>query len=50
MEDHALQVAPPELRQGDLQKFSPWGAAPGDVRALARQALELIPELEEKAA
>jgi hypothetical protein len=40
------------LRQGDLQKFSPWGAAPGDFTALARRALELIPEpaAEEKAA
>jgi hypothetical protein len=40
------------LRQGDLQKFSPWGAAPGDFAALARRALELIPEpaVEEKAA
>lgn len=32
------------LRQGDLQKFSPWGAAPGDFAALARRALALIPE------
>ena len=40
------------LRQGDLQKFSPWGAAPGDFAALARRALALIPEpvAEEKAA
>jgi hypothetical protein len=40
------------LRQGDLQKFSPWGAAPGDFAALARRALALIPEpvVEEKAA
>ena len=40
------------LRQGDLQKFSPWGAAPGDFDALARRALALIPPpaAEEKAA
>ena len=31
------------LRQGDLEKFSPWGAAPGDFQALARRALSLIP-------
>jgi hypothetical protein len=30
------------LRQGDLQKFSPWGAAPGDFDALARRAQALI--------
>ena len=29
------------LRQGDLQKFSPWGAAPGDFEDLARRALEI---------
>jgi hypothetical protein len=41
------------LRQGDLEKFSPWGAAPGDFRALAQRVLTLIPEPpaeEEKAA
>jgi hypothetical protein len=40
------------LRQGDLEKFSPWGATPGDFDALARRALALIPEpaAEEKAA
>ena len=32
------------LRQGDLQKFSPWGAAPGDFASLARRAMALIPE------
>jgi len=31
------------LRQGDLQKFSPWGAAPGDFDALRARALALIP-------
>ncbi|HLJ75377.1 MAG TPA: hypothetical protein VKU62_12375 [Thermoanaerobaculia bacterium] len=29
------------LRQGDLEKFSPWGARPGDLRALKERALEL---------
>jgi hypothetical protein len=29
------------LRQGDLEKFSPWGARPGDLRALKQRALEL---------
>jgi hypothetical protein len=38
------------LRQGDLQKFSPWGAAPGDFDALAQRALALIPVEEERAA
>ena len=39
------------LRQGDLEKFSPWGAAPGDLDALAQRALGLIPPpAEEKAA
>lgn len=38
------------LRQGDLQKFSPWGAAPGDFAALARRALALIPEVVEEVA
>ena len=39
------------LHQGDLEKFSPWGPRPGDLRALKRRALELIPEpREEKAA
>ena len=32
------------LRQGDLEKFSPWGPRAGDLRALANRALELIPE------
>lgn len=31
------------LRQGDLEKFSPWGARSADFDALARRALELIP-------
>lgn len=41
------------LRQGDLQKFSPWGAAPGDFDALKRRAQALVPQPvpeEEKAA
>src|SRR3954466_9336321 len=29
------------LRQGDLEKFSPWGAAPADFDALTIQALEI---------
>jgi len=29
------------LRQGDLEKFSPWGAAPADFDAIANQALEI---------
>lgn len=29
------------LRQGDLEKFSPWGARPGDLRSLKERALEL---------
>jgi hypothetical protein len=29
------------LRQGDLEKFSPWGAAPADFDALSRVALEI---------
>jgi hypothetical protein len=32
------------LRQGDLEKFSPWGALPADFALLARRALELAPE------
>lgn len=38
------------LRQGDLEKFSPWGARPGDFAALADRALELIPQEQEAAA
>jgi hypothetical protein len=38
------------LRQGDLEKFSPWGPRPGDFQALARRALELIPEEREEVA
>jgi hypothetical protein len=38
------------LRQGDLEKFSPWGPRPGDLRALKRRALELIPEEREEVA
>ena len=30
------------LRQGDLEKFSPWGAEPGDFDAEASKALDLI--------
>jgi hypothetical protein len=39
------------LRQGDLEKFSPRGAAPMDFDAIAMRALELAPEqVEEQAA
>ncbi|HEY3055716.1 MAG TPA: hypothetical protein VGK31_07285 [Thermoanaerobaculia bacterium] len=42
------------LRQGDLEKFSPWGAPSADFDALAARALEMIPvareEEEEQAA
>ena len=38
------------LRQGDLEKFSPWGPRPGDFRSLANRALELIPEEREEMA
>jgi hypothetical protein len=29
------------LRQGDLEKFSPWGAAPADFDAVANEALQI---------
>jgi len=38
------------LRQGDLEKFSPWGARAGDFVALCSRALELAPEEQEAAA
>ena len=31
------------LRQGDLEKFSPWGAPQADFDDLAARALDLIP-------
>jgi hypothetical protein len=31
------------LRQGDLEKFSPWGAAASDFDLMARRALDLVP-------
>ena len=31
------------LRQGDLEKFSPWGAPPADFDGVAERALDLIP-------
>lgn len=34
------------LRRGDLEKFSPWGAPPGDFGALANRALALPEEFE----
>lgn len=30
------------LHQGDLEKFSPWGATPGDFESVAARALEII--------
>ena len=38
------------LRQGDLEKFSPWGPRPGDLRGLKGRALELIVEPSEEVA
>ncbi|HUP47276.1 MAG TPA: hypothetical protein VNA04_00655 [Thermoanaerobaculia bacterium] len=38
------------LRQGDLEKFSPWGARPADFDAAAESALALIPEPDAEAA
>jgi hypothetical protein len=38
------------LRQGDLEKFSPWGARPGDFAAAVNRALELLPREEEEIA
>jgi len=38
------------LHQGDLEKFSPWGPRPGDLRALKMRALELIVESSEEVA
>ena len=38
------------LRQGDLEKFSPWGPPAGDLRVLKRRALELIVEPSEEVA
>ena len=31
------------LRRGDAEKFSPWGAPPGDFEPIAMRALDLIP-------
>ena len=32
------------LRQGDLEKFSPWGPAQADFESIANRAIELVPE------
>ena len=40
---HGDAVVEDILRQGDLEKFSPYGPAPMDFDALATRALELIP-------
>ncbi|HUP45939.1 MAG TPA: hypothetical protein VM779_10560 [Thermoanaerobaculia bacterium] len=37
-------VAAAILRQGDLEKFSPWGAAAADFDRVAQGALDLIPQ------
>ena len=49
-EDRGAPLIAEILRQGDLEKFSPWGPRPGDLRALRKRALELIPEEREEAA
>jgi hypothetical protein len=36
------------LRQGDLEKFSPWGAPAADFDSLAEHALDLIPAVQEE--
>ena len=38
------------LQQGDLEKFSPWGAADADFHAIATEALTLAPERVEEVA
>jgi len=38
------------LRQGDREKFSPWGAMPGDFAQVAEKALALAPEKTAEAA
>lgn len=38
------------LRQGDLEKFSPWGPPAADFEAIANSALSLIPEEPEEQA
>jgi hypothetical protein len=45
------QIVAQILRQGDLEKFSPWGAEARDFDAMAQDALRLIPpdEVEEAA-
>ncbi|PYQ58754.1 MAG: hypothetical protein DMF58_14165 [Acidobacteria bacterium] len=50
VEDRGAPLIAEILRQGDLEKFSPWGPRPGDLRALKKRALELIPEEREEAA
>ena len=47
---HSSLIIAEILRQGDLEKFSPWGPRPGDFRALASRALKLIPEEREEVA
>lgn len=47
--EHVATVAE-ILRRGDAEKFSPWGAPPGDFSAIATRALSLIPVVQEKLA
>ena len=39
-----LQPVVEILRQGDLEKFSPWGPLPADFASIADRALSLVPE------
>ena len=45
---HSHEIIAEVLRRGDLEKFSPWGAPPGDFTALAHRALQLPEEFEPK--
>ncbi len=43
VDDVHVAVIAQILRQGDLEKFSPWGAPPADFDSAAMRALDLIP-------
>ncbi len=43
VDDVHVAVIAQILRQGDLEKFSPWGAPPADFDSVATRALDLIP-------
>lgn len=45
---HGHELIADVLRRGDLEKFSPWGAPPGDFTAVAKRALELPEQFEPK--